>query len=185
MTNNPDTPATAFSATADDLLKEHPDLAPWRPPVGIAPRLSDAELVTLAMMQAMPGFTSEAKWFRHARAHPRHLFPYLPQRPGYNKRLRKAARLLRGVIRILDANTSVWSDDVWNVDFTPVECVRSRETVKRSDLAGWAQYGYRASHSRVAAADPQRCHATNPPADCLDPAQRPHRTQHPPLAHLV
>lgn len=75
MTNNPDTPATALSATADDLLKEHPDLAPGRPPVVIAPRLSDAELVTLAMMQAMPGFTTEAKWLRHTRAHPRHLFP--------------------------------------------------------------------------------------------------------------
>ncbi|MGW2180464.1 IS982 family transposase [Streptomyces sp. NPDC001732] len=148
MTNNLDTLATALYATADDLLKEHPDLAPWRPPVGIAPRLSDAELVTLAMMQAMLGFTSEAKWLRHARAHLRHLFPYLPQQPGYNKRLRKVARLLRGITRILATNTSVWSDDVWIVDSTPVECGRSRETVKRSDLAGWAQYGYCASHSR-------------------------------------
>jgi hypothetical protein len=34
------------------------------------------------------------------------------------------------------------------VDSTPVECGRSRETVKRSDLAGWAEYGYCASHSR-------------------------------------
>jgi hypothetical protein len=37
---------------------------------------------------------------------------------------------------------------VWVVDSTPVECGRSRETAKRSDLAGWAQYGYCASHSR-------------------------------------
>jgi hypothetical protein len=42
----------------DDLLKESPQLAPRRLAVGIAPLLSDAELVTLAMMQAMPGFTS-------------------------------------------------------------------------------------------------------------------------------
>lgn len=42
----------------------------------------------------------------------------------------------------------MWSDDVWIVDSTPVECGRSRETVKRSDLAGWAEYGYCASHSR-------------------------------------
>jgi hypothetical protein len=42
----------------------------------------------------------------------------------------------------------VWTDDVWVVDSTPVECARSRETVKRSDLAGWAEYGYCASHSR-------------------------------------
>lgn len=29
-----------------------------------------------------------------------------------------------------------------------MECGRSRETVKPSDLAGWAEYGYCASHSR-------------------------------------
>ncbi|WEB39672.1 IS982 family transposase [Streptomyces yunnanensis] len=143
-----DSLATALYVKTDDLLKASPHLAPWRPAVGIAPRLTDAELITLAMMQAMLGFTSEAKWVRHARSHLRHLFPYLPQQPGYNKRLRKAAELLRRVVRLLAADTSVWSDDVWIVDSTPVECGRSRETVKRSDLAGWAEYGYCASHSR-------------------------------------
>ncbi|MER6129837.1 IS982 family transposase [Streptomyces sp. NPDC001795] len=132
----------------DDLLKASPHLAPWRPMVGIAPQLTDAELVTLAMMQAVLGFTSEAKWLRYARSHLRRLFPYLPKQPGYNKRLRKAADLLRRVTRLLATDTSVWSDDVWIVDSTPVECGRSRETVKRSDLAGWAEYGYCASHSR-------------------------------------
>ncbi|MFE5549883.1 hypothetical protein ACFQ71_39740 [Streptomyces sp. NPDC056534] len=39
----------------DDLLKASPHLAPWRPAVGIVPQLTDAELVTLAMMQAMLG----------------------------------------------------------------------------------------------------------------------------------
>ena len=29
-----------------------------------------------------------------------------------------------------------------------VECGRSRETARQSDLAGWAEYGYCASHSR-------------------------------------
>ena len=37
---------------------------------------------------------------------------------------------------------------MWVVDSTPVECGRSRDTAKRSDLAGWAEYGYCASHSR-------------------------------------
>ena len=37
---------------------------------------------------------------------------------------------------------------MWVVDSTPVECGRSRETAKRSDLAGWAEYGYCATHSR-------------------------------------
>jgi Transposase DDE domain len=132
----------------DDLLKDSPHLAPWRPDVGIGPKLSDAELVTLAVMQALLGFTSEARWLRYAHAHLRHLFPYLPQQSGYNKRLRAAASLIRHCIRVLASGTSVWTDDVWVVDSTPVECGRSRDTAKRSDLAGWAEYGYCASHSR-------------------------------------
>jgi Transposase DDE domain len=148
VTNNLDTLATALYVRTDDLLKESPQLAPHRPEIGIGPKLSDAELVTLAVMQALLGFTSEARWLRHARAHLRHLFPYLPQQPGYNKRLRAAAQLIRHCIRVLACDTSLWSDDVWVADSTPVECGRSRETVKRSELAGWAEYGYCASHSR-------------------------------------
>jgi hypothetical protein len=148
VTPDLDSLATALYVKTDDLLKDSPQLAPYRPEVGIAPQLSDAELVTLSVMQAMLGFTSEARWIRYARAHLRHLFPYLPRQPGYNKRLRKAAELIQRITRLLAVDTSVWTDDVWVVDSTPVECGRSRETVKRSDLAGWAEYGYCASHSR-------------------------------------
>jgi hypothetical protein len=121
---------------------------PERPRVGLRPRLTDAELVTLAVLQALLGFTSEARWIRHARAHLRRMFPALPRRPGWNKRLRKAGALLVRTTRMLATDTALWTDDVWVVDSTPVECARSRETVKRSDLAGWAEYGYCASHSR-------------------------------------
>ena len=50
------------------------------------PQISDAELVTLAVMQALLGFVSEARWLRYARKSLRGLFPYLPGQPGYNKR---------------------------------------------------------------------------------------------------
>lgn len=143
-----DTLATALYVKIDELLKAAPQLAPWRPAVGIAPKLSDAELVTLAVMQALLGFTSEARWLRHADHHLRQLFPYLPGQSGYNKRLRRAAGLLRHVIRALATDTALWTDDVWLADSTPVECGRSRDTTKRSDLAGWASYGWCASHSR-------------------------------------
>jgi hypothetical protein len=148
VTNELDTLATALYVKTDDLLKESPNLAPWRPRVGIAPKLTDAELVTLAVLQALLGYTSESRWLRFARAHLGRLFPYLPGQPGYNKRLRAAAGLVTAVIRALAADTSLWTDDVWVVDSTPVECGRSRDTVRRSDLAGWAQYGYCASHTR-------------------------------------
>jgi hypothetical protein len=148
VTNDVDTLATALYVRTDDLLKQYPDLAPWRPAIGLQPQLTDAELVTLAVMQALLGYTSEARWIRHARAGLGHLFPYLPGQPGYNRRLRAAAGLITVLIRLLAADTSLWTDDVWVVDSTPVECGRSRDTAKRSDLAGWAEYGYCASHSR-------------------------------------
>ncbi|MFJ9707542.1 hypothetical protein [Streptomyces sp. NPDC101234] len=82
MRNSLDTLATALRVKTDDLLKASPHLAPLRPAVGIAPQLTDAELITPTLMEAMPGFTSEARWLRHARGHLRRLFPYLPQQPG-------------------------------------------------------------------------------------------------------
>jgi hypothetical protein len=148
VTNDLDTLATALYVRVDDLLKQSPDLAPWHPRVGITPKLSDAELVTLAVMQALLGFTSEACWMRYAHHHLGHLFRYLPQQPGYNKRLRRASTLITTMIRVLAVDTTLWSDDVWVVDSTPVECGRSTDTTRRSELAGWAQYGYCASHSR-------------------------------------
>jgi len=143
-----DTLATALYVRVDDLLKSHPERAPWRPRVGITPKLSDAELLTLAVMQALLGHTSEARWLRFARAQLRALFPFLPQQPGYNKRLRKCAATIGWLITTLARETTLWTDDVWIADSTPVECARSRETAKRSDLAGFAEYGYCASHSR-------------------------------------
>jgi hypothetical protein len=143
-----DTLATALYVTTDDLLKTSPGWAPWRPQVGFSPKLTDAELVTLAVMQGLLGYASEHHWLRYARKNLRHLFRYLPKQPGYNKRLRAASGLVRAVTRALAVDTSLWSDDVWVADSTPVPCGASRETVKRSDLAGWAEYGYCASHSR-------------------------------------
>jgi hypothetical protein len=143
-----DTLATALYVTIDDLLKAAPELAPWRPSGGIRPKLSDAELVTLAVLQALLGFVSEARWVRYARRHLQQLFPYLPGQSGYNKRLRQAAALLRHAIRAIACNSALWTDDVWLVDSTPIECGRSRQTTQRSALAGWASYGYCPSHSR-------------------------------------
>jgi hypothetical protein len=143
-----DTLATALYVTIDDFLADNPQHRPWRPKVGLQPRLSDAELVTLVVLQALLGFTSEARWLRYAHTQLRGMFPYLATQSGYNKRVRAAAGILRAVLAHLVGCCSRSTDDVWVVDSTPVECGRSRETAKRSDLAGWAEYGYCASHSR-------------------------------------
>jgi len=143
-----DTLATALYVTTDDLLRAHPERVPARPKGSFEPRTSDAEMLTLAVMQAVLGYPSEAHWLRYAHQHLRPLFPDLPLQPGYNKRLRKLMATMNWLIGQLSRQASVITDDVWVVDSTPVECARSRGTVKRSDLAGWAEYGYCASHSR-------------------------------------
>jgi Transposase DDE domain len=139
---------TALYVTADDLLKQHPERVPLRPKVGFVPHIGDAELLTLAVMQALLGFTSERRWLRYVRGHLLAMFPDLPGQSGYNKRLRALAPTMAWLTTQLATMTSIGDDTTWVADSTPVECGRSRETAKRSDLAGWAEYGYCASHSR-------------------------------------
>ncbi len=148
MDTDLDALATALYVKIDDSLKADPRFRRWRPPVGICPRLSDAELLTLCVLQALGGFVSDARFLRHARVHLIDAFPYLPRQPGYNKRVRKSIPQLKALIRILACDTDTFFDDLWVIDSTPVECGRSRPTAKRSNLAGFAGYGYCASHSR-------------------------------------
>uniref|UniRef100_UPI003750D623 IS982 family transposase n=1 Tax=Actinomadura sp. SCN-SB TaxID=3373092 RepID=UPI003750D623 len=115
---------------------------------GRPPKLSHSELICPAVMQAMPGFTSEARRLRYLRTYLGHLIPFVPQQPGYNKRLRAALPRIKRIIRTLAADTGFRHDTVWITDSTPVECGRSRPTVQRSEPAGWASYGYCRSHSR-------------------------------------
>jgi DDE family transposase len=143
-----DTLATALYVKIDDELKARPDITRWRPPVGITPRITDAELITLSVLQPLLGYHNEARWARYARKNLRHLFPDIPHQPGYNKRLRLLTAQIQYCIRFLARDTDLWSHPVRIADSTPVECGRSRDTAKRSDLAGWAGYGYCASHSR-------------------------------------
>ena len=141
VTTDISTLLTALYVKIDDWLGR--SSRPGRPP-----RLSDAELLTLAVAQALLGIRSEARWLRFV---PRHLpgaFPYLPGQSGYNKRLRGALPLLARAIRALAEDTDLWADRAWIVDSTPVECARSRPAARRSALAGWASYGYCPSHSR-------------------------------------
>lgn len=116
--------------------------------MGIAPAITDAEVLTLAAIAPLVGINTDRRFLRYARKHLRGMFPYIPGQSGYNKRLRALAGTIGWLAAALAATTSVYTDDVHLVDSTPIECARSRPTVRRSDLAGWAGYGYCPSHSR-------------------------------------
>ena len=76
------------------------------------------------------------------------MFPYIPKQPGYNKRLKSLAPRICLVIEHLARSSPSFCDRLRLLDSTPVPCGSSRQTVKRSNLAGWAAYGWCAAHSR-------------------------------------
>jgi hypothetical protein len=141
VTTDLNTLLTALYVRIDDYLA-------GRVRAGRRPRLTDSELLTLAVAQVLLGVRSEARWLRLVPAALPGAFPYLPGQSGYDKRLRGALPLLKRLIRVLAADTDLWADPVWLVDSTPVECARSRPTVLHSDLAGIAGYSYCPSHFR-------------------------------------
>jgi Transposase DDE domain len=136
-----DTLVIALYVMVDELLG--PRMGPGR-----RPKLSDAELVCLAVAQVLLGCDSERRWLRFADHRLGHLFPYLPTPSAYNKRLRRAGPLVALALQDLAARTPSWHDQLRLVDSTPVPCAASRETVKRSALWPYAGYGYCKSHHR-------------------------------------
>lgn len=73
---------------------------------------------------------------------------YLSQRPGCHERLKAALPLFKRVIRELTMDGDFWADTVGIADSTPLPCGMSRPTDQRSNMAGWAGYGYCASRPR-------------------------------------
>jgi hypothetical protein len=132
---------TAIYVLTDDFLP--PRRGPGRPP-----RITDAELITLAIAQVFMGLPNDRQFLALAAYRLGHLFPYLPKQSGYNKRLRGLAPEIQCTINYLAFRSPGFCDELRLLDSTPVPCAASRETVKRSEFAGLAGYGYCRSHSR-------------------------------------
>jgi hypothetical protein len=131
---------TTVFITADDLLPVRQNNA--------ARSVTDAEVVTLCVGQAIMGIPSDRRFLAIAEKRLAHLFPRLPKQPGYFKCRRKLADTLEWLMGIFASQSPGFYDDLLLIDSTPIECARSRETVKRSQLADAADYGYCRSHSR-------------------------------------
>jgi hypothetical protein len=116
---------------------------PGRPPV-----VTDAELVCLAVAQVLLRYNDEHHWLRAARSRVGHLFPRLLGQSEYNKRLKDAAPLMEAALRWLAEHTPDSGELLRLMDGTPVSCGQSKRTTQRSNLFGYAGYGYEPSHSR-------------------------------------
>jgi hypothetical protein len=131
---------TAVFSTADDLLPEGQRNA--------RRSVTDAEVVTLCVAQAVMGISSDREFLAVARRRLGELFPKLPLQPGFHKRRRRLTETIEWLLGVFAADCPGHSDPVVLLDSTPVECGRSVETVHRSELADACGYGYCRSHSR-------------------------------------
>lgn len=116
---------------------------PGRPPL-----VTDAELVCLSVAQVLLRYNEEHHWLRAAPARVGHLFPRLLGQSEYNARLKQAAPLMEAALRWLAEHTPGSAEMLRLMDATPIGCGQSKTTVQRSDLFGWAGYGYEFAHSR-------------------------------------
>jgi hypothetical protein len=131
----------ALYVQIDDFLE--PRRGPGRPP-----KLSDSELITLAVAQVLLAMPNDRQFLALARWRLGHLFPRLIDQSGYNRRLRALAPQIGRCINYLAYISPSFCDRLRLLDSTPVPCGQSRETVRRSEFAGHAGYGYCGSHSR-------------------------------------
>jgi hypothetical protein len=120
---------------------------PWRRGLG-APLVTDAELVCLAVAQVLLRYNDERHWLRAASSRVGHLFPRMLAQSEYNERLKTAAPLMEAALRWLARCTPGSAELLRLMDGTPVGCGQSKLTADRSNLFGWAGYGYETSHSR-------------------------------------
>jgi hypothetical protein len=131
---------TTVFCTADDLLPAREKNA--------RRIVTDAEVVTLAVAQAMMDIASDRVFLTVAQARLGELFPKLPKQPGFHKRRRRLTETIEWLIGVFAADSPGHQDPIVLLDSTPVECGRSVETARRSELADACGYGYCRSHSR-------------------------------------
>jgi hypothetical protein len=138
---------TVVYCIADDFLPRRSENA--------RRQISDAEIVALCVAQAIMGVPSDPRFLAVADKRLRHLFPTIPRRDAFHKRRLRLSGQIEALIAHFARQSPGFFDDLLLVDSTPVECARSRETVKRGGASSLAEaltdaadYGYCASHSR-------------------------------------
>jgi hypothetical protein len=141
-----DTLLTALYVELTDRII--PSLGIGRRGPGRPPEVTDAELACLAVAQVLLRYDDERHWLHAAPTRVGHLFPRLLGQSEYNQRLKSAAPLLEAALRWLADQTPPSAEMLRLMDATPIPCGHSVITAKRSDLFGWAGYGYCPSHSR-------------------------------------
>ena len=116
------------------------------PRTGPPGKVTDAEIVTLAVLQAMTGRCSDRQFLGTIGRLLPGFFPSLPDQAGYNRRLRRLTPWVTTVQLMLAE--LVADGQVRLADGTLISCANYPGCAKKSEFAGHASFGYCPSKSQ-------------------------------------
>jgi len=132
---------TTIFTIVDDLMKASPVIQTALRRPGQKPRLSDSEVVTIALYQELIGEPREDHFFRLYREGLRTYFPGINERSRYNRRRRDLWSVTLAVrMSLLIALGAHWSDTAV-IDSAPTPCVGYKRSKLATDFAGQSHYG--------------------------------------------
>src|SRR5438552_15763067 len=133
---------TTLFTIVDDTMKGSSMIQDALKRPGPAPRLSDSEVITLALYQELIGEPREDHFFRLHQASLRPFFPGLNERSRYHRRKRDLWSVILAVRvslqLVLDA---LELEETAAIDSAPLPCVSYKRGKQASDFVGTADYG--------------------------------------------
>jgi hypothetical protein len=133
---------TTIFTIVDDTMKGSVMIQQALERPGPAPRLSDSEVVTLAIYQELIGEPREDHFFRLHQASLRTFFPGLNERSRYNRRKRDLWSVILAVrISLQVVLDALELEETAAIDSAPLPCVGYKRAKHSSDFVGKAEYG--------------------------------------------
>ena len=133
---------TTIFTIVEDTMKGSPMIQQTLQRPGPAPRLSDSEVVTLALYQELIGEPREDHFFRLHEEQLRPYFPGLNERSRYNRRKRDLWWVILAVrISLQLVLDALALEETAAIDSAPVPCVGYKRAKAATDFAGKADYG--------------------------------------------
>ena len=133
---------TTIFTIVDDTMKGSAMIQQVLKRPGPAPRLSDSEVVTIALYQELIGEPREDHFFRLHQASLRAFFPGLNERSRSNRRKRDLWSVILAVrISLQVVLDALELEETAAIDAAPVPCMGYKRTKHASAFVGTAEYG--------------------------------------------
>src|SRR5438094_4293054 len=133
---------TTIFTIVDDTMKGSAMIQQALERPGPAPRLSDSEVITLALYQELIGEPREDHFFRLHQSSLRPFFPGLNERSRYNRRKRDLWSVILAVrLSLQIVLEALQLEETAAIDSAPVPCVGYKRAKQGRDFVGTAAYG--------------------------------------------